>query len=240
MSLRFLGFWAISITRNYNQILSFKLCNVWVVTVSRNYISILSFGLLDFATPCNCHVTGEAQYLRPVRCPSYLNDNARMHKKFDALRVTLWPWGLHQMDMHLTTDLTIISTKCLQLDLWKMSKTLQHYATWVTLKKMNIRGFVQEIVLLFYSYSLLLLIDLYPSPHRGYHWTILKQCWIMTSVRWIFFSAHSQNTIRMTIFLGTQMLNLQGGLDSRSIENADHFCLPKYKCKIHGSNSKAH
>ena len=124
MSLRFLGFWDISITRNHNQILSFKLCDFWVISVSRNYISILSLGLLDFSTPCNCHVTGEAQYLRPVRCPSYLDDNSRMHKKFDALRVTLWPWGLHQMDVHLTTDLTTISTMCLQLDLCKMSKTL--------------------------------------------------------------------------------------------------------------------
>ena len=124
MSLRFHGFWDISISRNYNQILSFKLCDFWVISVSRNYISILSLGLLDFSIPCNCHVTGEAQYLRPVRCPSYLNDNARMHKKFDVLRVTLWPWGLHQMDMHLTTDLTTISTMCLQLDLCKMSKTL--------------------------------------------------------------------------------------------------------------------
>ena len=141
MSLRFLGFWDISISRNYNQILSFKLCNFWVVTVSRYYNSILSLGFPDFFTPCNCHVTGEAQYLRPVRCPSYLDDNARMHKKFDALRVTLWPWGLHQMDMHLTIDLAIISTMCLQLDLWQMSKTLQHYATWVTLVKNEYYGF---------------------------------------------------------------------------------------------------
>ena len=45
----------------------------------------------------------------------------------------------------------------------------------------------------------------------------------MTSVKWIFFSDHSQNTTEITIFLGTQMLNLLGGLDSRKLKTLITF-----------------
>ena len=80
--------------------------------------------------------------------------------------------------------------------------------------------------------ALLLLIDLYPSPHRGYHWNILKQCWIMTSVKKISFVAHSENFSkiqqRWQFIHGTQMLvSILGKL-----QTVITFFLHNHKCKV--------